>query len=279
MTRFPARRALSYTFRLESADDALGRWFDRLVSSFPESDDGDVDEWTVSRDDATREWCFRIGDEQHGRSAHPEHLVTTMLQTLNLLVVDHWPGPVGHAGCVARDGRAVILPADPESGKTTLTCGLVRAGFEYVTDEGVAFVPGTTRIEPYPKPMSLDPGSWFLFPELEPAPDPPLEEGDGEPLQWQVAPDAIRPGAASGPCTARWIVFPRYEEGARTELVPITRGEALVELAKNTFAFRDHSREYLDQLDVVVRACDCHRLTVGTLADAVACIEELVAHG
>jgi hypothetical protein len=35
----------------------------------------------------------------------------------------------------------------------------------------------------------------------------------------------------------------------------------------------------LEQLATVVRACDCYRLTVGNLADAVASIEDLVARG
>lgn len=282
------RRAVSYSFRLTSDDDALGAWVDHLLGGLPVVDGADAAdecaEWTVTRDTDTgtgtdgQWWRFEVGGTEFGVSAHPEQLVTTMLQHLNGQVVRHWPGVVCHAGCVATEGGAILLPADPESGKTTLTCGLVRAGFDYVTDEGVALVPGTTCIEPYPKPMSLDPGSWFLFPELEPVPDPPLPDGDGERTQWQIAPGDIRADAVSGPCDARHLVFPKYVEGATTELTPLARAEALVELAKNTFEFNRRSREALDQLELVVRACTCHRLTVGTLDDAVACIEELVAH-
>lgn len=209
----------------------------------------------------------------------PLSFATALVAELNRSVAELWPGAVCHAGCVSKRGRAVLLPADPESGKSTLTLGLVVAGFDYLTDEGAAVHPGSARIEPYPKPVSLDPGSWPLFPQLEPRVDELGLEGEFEVVQWLVAPAAIRPDAVSGPCDARYIVFPKYVEGADTVLSPVGRAEALVELAKNTFNFNEHSREYLDQLAVVVRACDCYRLTVGTLDDAVACITELVESG
>jgi len=273
----PARRAVSYTFRLTCDHDALGHWFDGLVGALPIVDADDTTaQWSVTRapGEEPARWCFLVDGEERGSSPYPDQLATTMIQTLNGQVVQRWTGVVAHAGCVSIAGDAILLPADPESGKTTLTCGLVRAGFAYVTDEGVAFLPGTSRIEPYTKPLSLDKGSWFLFPELEPA--VPLQLDDAVPNQWQVPPDAIRPDAVSGPCDARFIVFPKYVEGADTVLTPISRAEALVDLAKNTFEFNQHSREYLDQLAIVVEACDCYRLTVGTLDDAVACIQELV---
>src|SRR5262249_58546343 len=78
-----------------------------------------------------------------------------------------------HAGGVALDGTAVALPAAMESGKSTLTAGLVRAGYAYLTDEAVMLDWETSAVIPFPKPISLDPGSWRLFPELAPDAPPP----------------------------------------------------------------------------------------------------------
>lgn len=270
-----ARRALRYAFAISCPDEAVAARFDTLFAGLPHAEaTDDVAEWRVelSPSEEERRWRLLVGDDERGAAEGLDALRVQVVQTLNREAVRSWTGPVCHAGCVARDGIAIVLPADPESGKSTLTSGLVRAGFAYVTDEGVAFVPGTTRIEPYAKPISLDPGSWFLFPEFAPA-----DDGEATRTQWQVPPDAFRAGAASGPCDARFLVFPRYVEGATTRLKPLPRAEALVELAKNTFEFNQHSVEYLHDLEAVVRACASFRLTVGTLDDAVACIEELVA--
>jgi hypothetical protein len=80
-----------------------------------------------------------------------------------------------------------------EAGKTTLVAGLVRAGFGYLTDEAGAIERETLLIQPYPKPLSLEPGSWPLFPELEPQAD--LATDEYKAYEWQVPTAAIRPGA------------------------------------------------------------------------------------
>jgi hypothetical protein len=158
-----------------------------------------------------------------------------------------------------------------EAGKTTLVAALVRAGFGYITDEAVAFGWDDHVIEPYPKPLSIDPGAWGLFPELEP--DLDLATDGHKATQWQLAPSDIRSDAVGTRCAARFVVFPRYEAGVETKLESVSRATALIELAKNTFAFKDQSRRALETLDAIVRDVECFRLSMGDLD--VAC--ELVS--
>ena len=88
-------------------------------------------------------------------------------------------------------------------------------------------------------------------------------------VQWQVPATAIRPGAVAAPCPVVVVVFPRYEAGVDTVLEPIGRAEALVELAKNTFRFRERGAPELDLLADLVRGVECYRLTMGELDAAV----------
>lgn len=273
-------RALNFEFTIQASDARVLETAAVALSGLA-SAGRPASTYGIARDAGTAGtaggWALTLDSTPLASATDVSSLLTRLIQDLNVRATASWDGPVCHAGCVARGARAVVLPADPESGKTTLTCGLVRAGFDYVTDEGVAFTPASARIEPYPKPMSLDPGSWYLFPELEPA--TPAADDGAEPQQWQVPAGAIRPDAVSGTCEARFIVFPSYVEGACTEIVPMRRAEALVELAKNTFDFNRRSREYLEQLEVVVRACDCYRMTVGDLGEAIVRVEDLFADG
>ena len=80
---------------------------------------------------------------------------------------------------------------------------------------------------------------------------------------------AIRPGAVAGPCPVVVVVFPRYEAGANTVLEPLGRAEALVELARNTFRFKERGAPELELLAEVARGAECYRLTMGGLAPAV----------
>jgi hypothetical protein len=90
----------------------------------------------------------------------------------------------------------------------------------------------------------------------------------------------IRADAVAPSSRARLVVFPKYDGDAETELQPLTRGEGLVELAKNTFEFRERPRYALEILADVVRAARCYRLTVGDLGTACAVVDALlVEHG
>ena len=70
---------------------------------------------------------------------------------------------VVHSAVVARDGRAALLPAPPESGKSTLCAALVAHGCRLCSDEFALVDPVTSRIFPLPHDR------------------PPLEPSRGEP--------------------------------------------------------------------------------------------------
>jgi hypothetical protein len=203
----------------------------------------------------------------------PEGLVSNLVQHVNRRAVDSCHLPMFHAGAVECGGTGLIFPGMMESGKTTLVAGLVRAGFGYLTDEAVAIDRESLWIQPYPKPLSLDPGSWPFFPELEPYVDLPTNEYKSD--QWQVPSSKIRPDALGRSCPVGVVVFPRYEPGTDSALEPLRRTEALVELAQNTFKFKDQSRETLDLLAEVVRPSACYRLTMGELDAAVDLVSRL----
>lgn len=178
--------------------------------------------------------------------------------------------PLVHAGGVVSHGVAVLLPAPPESGKTTTVAGLLRAGFGYLTDEAVAVDPTGLLAHPYPKALSVDAGSWEVLADLRP---PHSERVSG---QWHVPPTQIRPDAVAGPAPVRFIVTPRYQEAAPTRLQPISRAETLMTLADSTFNFQDEPARNLSVLARLAATADCYRLTIGDLDSAVRLVTELV---
>ena len=266
--------ALALDFSLAVESEELGRYLEWLLDGFVEPD-GPVTRYSVVRgaDDSAGVRLLLDG-ELVLQATDARAFVASLVQWLNQQATNPEYAVMSHAGGVERGGVACVLPAHMESGKTTLTTGLVRKGFAYLTDEAVAFDWETGEIDPYPKPLSIDPGSQFLFRELTPPLPPGVEATDS--AQWQIPPSAIRPDAVGTRCWARYVVFPNYEEGATTLLQPIGRAEGLVELAKNTFQFREHPRRGLDSLARVIRDVDCYRLTVGDLDRACELIDDLM---
>ncbi len=59
-----------------------------------------------------------------------------------------------HAGVVAHDGRALVIPGSSFSGKTTLVQRLVQAGARYYSDE-YAVLDEDGLVHPYPRPLSI----------------------------------------------------------------------------------------------------------------------------
>lgn len=233
---------------------------------------GDVHSYRIERV-ARDDYALDLDGEALGTGDDPSRFVATIVHDVNQHAIETTPLLAAHAGGVVGARGAVVMPAHMEAGKTTLTAGLVRAGFGYLSDEAVAFDWDTLDITAYAKPLSIDPGAWELFPQLEPH---AAIGGEGyKASQWQVPPDAVRPGAVVPTARARHVVFPQYVPGADTRLVAIGGAEAVVELAKNTFHFSSHGRRALDALARLVTSVECHRLTVGDLEAAVATISDL----
>jgi hypothetical protein len=177
-----------------------------------------------------------------------------------------------HSAAAVRSGITVMLPADQECGKTTTVAGLLRSGFDYVTDEAVAIDPTTGCVTPFPKNLTLDEGSWPLFPECMPRRPPDWRR------QWHAPAWLLGARAATEPVPPpRVIVFPRYEAGADTRLMPISQAEAVRELAQLTFSFNSHAGRNLKVLARTVAGASVTRLTIGSLEGAVNIIEEIVS--
>jgi hypothetical protein len=177
-----------------------------------------------------------------------------------------------HAGAVVTpSGDGVLLPAPSGSGKTTLVAGLVRGGFSYLSDEAGVIEPVTGMVHPYPKALTLKRSPLELFPDLVAA------NGRGNLLLGPllVRPEELGPGALGKPSEVRLVVAPRYQEGARTELAPMSRAAGVVELCENILNLPLYRSRALPLLARVVARARCYRLVYGDLVEGVQAIERL----
>jgi hypothetical protein len=258
--------ALAYRYAVEADDPGLARHGRPLLAAMKAPGAAPAERIVLHGPAEPR---LVVDGETVAGSTTVDRLLPSLFWHLNQRAVASLPDHLLlHAGAVAAGSMAILLPAPMESGKTTLTAGLVQRGLDYVTDEAVAIDPATLGIVPYPKPLSIDQGSWEVLPELRPKVSKRLQALHA--FQWQVAPDAIRPGCLAGPCWPGLIVSPLYDPSSPTQLTPISRSQAVVLLAENSFNFRDRGRHLLPVIAAVVRRCECYRLTVNDLPTACA---------
>ncbi|MEE9477294.1 MAG: HprK-related kinase A, partial [Roseateles sp.] len=122
---------------------------------------------------------------------------------------------VYHAAVLERGGRAVVLPAPPGSGKSTLTAALAQRGWRLMSDELALLNPLDQRLYGLGRPVNLKNQAIGLIRDFardavmtKPVPD--TLKGT---LSLMKAPDEaiarVREGA-----TPTWVIVPSFEPGA-----------------------------------------------------------------
>lgn len=182
---------------------------------------------------------------------------------------------VVHGAAVEMGGSAVLLSAPMDAGKSTLCTGLVRAGARYLTDEAAAVDARRLVVRPYAKPITLDPGSWPVLSELQPAVHEDLESRTRR--QWHVpAPDIPGAGYAEE-CAIGLVVLPRYDRTSSPASVePLTRAQALVELCQQSFTWSTAPEHTMAVLAEVLRGAKAVRLQHSNLDAAVEAVQNAV---
>lgn len=99
---------------------------------------------------------------------YPLYAQYFLLGTPGCCVATRYSTPV-HAGCVALDGRGVLLCGDSGAGKSTLSYACARAGWTYVADDGSFLLNGGTerKVTGESYKVRFRPSAVELFPELE----------------------------------------------------------------------------------------------------------------
>ncbi len=206
-------------------------------------------------------------DEVLRSSERPDRLLATLVWAINRQVIDGSLDQrlVLHAAAADLDGAAVVLPAPMEAGKTTLVTGLLDRGFGYLSDEAVAVADDLT-VEGYPKPLSIDRGSWQVLAHHDPGLPDPLRTYLAS--QWQVATQEFAPVVRQSRLAL--LVFPRYEPGAPLRLEPLTPASAVSELFPCIFIRHGERipRHRLPRLARIAEGVPATRLIYGDLSAA-----------
>jgi len=176
-----------------------------------------------------------------------------------------------HAAVVERDGLALMLPAPPGSGKSTLCAALVSRGWRLLSDELALFRPHDGLLVPVPRPVSLKNRSIDVVRAF--VPDAVLSRPVSNTTKGTVAHlKAPDDSVARARETARpaWIVFPKYEAGAVTELAPIPRARAFLRVADNAFNYSQLGALGFRTLAGVIERCASFDFRYSDLDEAMA---------
>lgn len=163
-----------------------------------------------------------------------------------------------HSAVVERDGQALVLAADPGSGKSTLCAALVQQGWRLLSDELALVSLADGRIRPIARPVSLKNASIGIISAL--GPDVFVNKACHDTVKGSVAhmrppTDSVKDMEKSAAPAV--LVFPQYLAGVPMLSKPIGKGTAFIELTRHTFNFSVLSGDgfealgrFLDQVKV-----------------------------
>jgi HprK-related kinase A len=179
-----------------------------------------------------------------------------------------------HAGAVEKGGRALLMPALPGSGKSTLTAALSLRGWRLLSDEFGAYDPADDRFRALLKPVALKNASIDVIRKF--APEAPIGPAFPKTRKGTVAhlpaePDAVarrhegaRPGA---------FILPRWLSGSPTRLERVPSESLFGALAFNAFNYRLLGAVGFDAVVSLMRRCPAWQLVYSDLDDAIRAID------
>jgi HprK-related kinase A len=181
-----------------------------------------------------------------------------------------------HSAVLERAGQALILPALPGSGKSTLSAALSHNGWRFLSDEFGLVERRTGAIHPLPRALPLKNRSIDIIAERGLAEEigprfkktrkgtvahlrPPLES-----LERQR--DTADPG---------WIVFPRFIPGNPTRVTRLSQSMAFTRVAQNSFNYRMLGADGFESVCRLILACPCYALDYCELDKALTTLDDL----
>lgn len=175
-----------------------------------------------------------------------------------------------HAGAAARQGRAQLLVAPPESGKTSLTLALALGGWSLLGDEIALVDVPSLRVWACRRDLILRPGTRALLrPEIAQVPAFKWAEGNCYFSPRLAGPPPGEPAAVAG------LVFPVLRLGAEVERRPLGRAEAARRLLEQAMNLGDWAAEGVELVGRLVERCPAVELVFGDAREAAAALSEV----
>lgn len=181
-----------------------------------------------------------------------------------------------HAAVLEREGCAVILPAPPGSGKSTLCAGLASRGWRLLSDELTLISLKDGLITPLGRPISLKNQSLEVIRQFYP--DAVLNQVTHDTSKGSISHLKIPPGHVAQleqRARPRWVVFPKYVPDSKAELTLRSKANSLLELGRNSFNYHVLGQAGFELLADVISASDCYDFRYSQLEDAVTLFDEL----
>lgn len=275
-----------FNFRIISTIESVADGLRLLYADYPLVDAGEFIDFTVTlaQSGGLRRWWRPqvkfIYDGEHPFVPLPvDHAFPLLEWAMNWCIstqAHHFL--TLHAAVLERDGCAVIMPAPPGSGKSTLCAGLVSRGWRLLSDELALIALADGLVVPLGRPVSLKNQSLEVIRSF--VPDAVLNRVTHDTSKGSVSHmkvPAAHVARLSDRARPRWVIFPCYVPQSRVELTLRSKANSLLELGRNSFNYTVLGLTGFEVLADLISASDCYDFRYSQLEDAVSVFDQLAA--
>ncbi|MEQ8264505.1 HprK-related kinase A [Pseudohaliea sp.] len=263
-----ALRIGPYTYRIRSELPELAAPVASLYGTFPKADSGSYIDFDVSLSPVRRRpggparAIFRFDHRDHFAPVERRHAFATLEWGMNWCVSVHCNEYLKlHAGVVATETGAIVLPGVPGAGKSTLCALLGLNGWRVLSDEHALVTPGTKEVTPIYRPISLKNESITLIETLhgDAIFGPPIvdtHKGTVSHLKADQHPDTFDPA----PVTVRAIVFPQYRADGEQQLARRSKTSSFLTAAYHAFNYSLLGTAGFEAMRTLIDGTPCYDL-------------------
>ncbi|MGJ8693915.1 MAG: HprK-related kinase A [Thalassotalea sp.] len=183
-----------------------------------------------------------------------------------------------HAGTIEKNGHVIIMPAEPGSGKSTLTAALVYNGWRLFSDELGLISLKDELVYPCTRPINLKNNSIDVIKNYVP-----------NSIFSTIAKDThkgtvslLKPPKESvermhEPAKLKSFVFPRYVEGSSAKLTPISKMEAFQVIIDQSFNYHILGLEAFNLISKLLQEAECYQFEYSDFEEAKTAFNSLVS--
>jgi len=275
-----------FSFRIKTELEDIARGLSLLYGNYPVLDDSVFIDYSVELvgGSGLRRWIypqvkFRFDGEVQFAPLPPNQAFPLLEWAMNWCIsTQAHQYLILHAAAIERDGYAVIMPAPPGSGKSTLCAGLVHRGWRLLSDELALISPIDLSVTPLGRPISLKNQSIEVIRQFVP-----------EAVFNPITPDTVKGRLThlrapqehlrriDEVARPRWVIFPKYVAGSAAQLTLRSKANSMLELGRNSFNYVVLGLTGFETLSGVIDRCDCYDFQYSQLDEAVAVFDDLVA--
>ena len=185
-----------------------------------------------------------------------------------------------HAAVVEKNEQAIVMPARPGAGKSTLTAGLVNRGWRLLSDELALICPDTFDLISLSRPVNLKNDSIEIMKKF--APDAMFSNEVNDTNKGTVA--LMQAPAASinqvnEKAKLAYFLIPEYINKQATQFDRLKKAETFMHIADNAFNYSLHGLSGYQSVSKLLDVADTYQLTYSNLQEAVDKLDRLVEQG